>query len=163
LQSIIKEPGGCQFSANLSTARFETATATLQTRLVEGRFPRWQDVIPAAVSDAAIMTGDDLDNAVMMASVTCDDMSRGVTFEFPLDEPAAILTGGSEKGKSRISMPCTITGVVSKVTLEWRYVSEVAKTMAGESLEFRAATPKGPIRIDHASGYVHVLMPLSTE
>src|SRR5260370_30149279 len=59
-----------------------TERAVIYSRLVEGRFPRYQDVFPSNTEVRIPMEVGDLLSAVEQASVVTSEESRGVDFTF---------------------------------------------------------------------------------
>ena len=59
-----------------------TETAVIYSRLVEGRFPRYQDVFPTNVEVKIPLEAGPLRLAVEQASIVTSEESRGVDFQF---------------------------------------------------------------------------------
>ena len=59
-----------------------TESAVIYSRLVEGRFPRYQDVFPANVEVKIPLEVGSLRSAVEQASIVTSEESRGVDFKF---------------------------------------------------------------------------------
>src|ERR1700748_1865495 len=59
-----------------------TESAVIYSRLVEGRFPRYQDVFPANVEVRIPLEAGSLRMAVEQASIVTSEESRGVDFQF---------------------------------------------------------------------------------
>jgi len=60
----------------------KSAHSTIYSRLVEGRFPRYQDVIPASSSVAVELVAGPFHSAVRQAQIVTSEESRGVDFAF---------------------------------------------------------------------------------
>ncbi len=65
-----------------TAALVRTERAVIYTRLVEGRFPRYQDVFPADAEARIPMEAGPLLSAVEQASIVTSEESRGVDFTF---------------------------------------------------------------------------------
>lgn len=76
--------------------------SSVASRACEGRFPRWQDILPTeAGSVITFATGSDLTRVLQQAAITTSEESRSVIVEFD----AAGLTAGSraaDVGRSRV-------------------------------------------------------------
>ena len=71
-----------------------TESAVIYSRLVEGRFPRYQDVFPANVEVKIPLEAGPLRLAVEQASIVTSDESRGVDFQFGPGRAQAVQPGG---------------------------------------------------------------------
>ena len=72
-----------QLAARANDVLVKTPRATIYSRLVEGRYPRWRDVFPKRTEVVTMdLTVGPLFAAVRQASVVTSDESRGVDFKF---------------------------------------------------------------------------------
>ena len=86
-----------------------TESAVIYSRLVEGRFPRYQDVFPANVEVRIPLEAGRLRLAVEQASIVTSDESRGVDFQFG---PGALKLSSqaADVGSSHVDLPIAYDG-----------------------------------------------------
>jgi DNA polymerase-3 subunit beta len=107
-------------SVNKSSIQFRGDKVAIQTRLVEGRYPNWQSVIPTADGiEFRFLAGPFL-QAVRQASVTAEQESRGVVFSFG-DGSCKIAAKAADVGRSQVSVPLE-TPEAFEVTMDFRFV-----------------------------------------
>jgi DNA polymerase-3 subunit beta len=136
--------------------------ATVYSRLVEGRYPQWQDVFPARVKPVQLeLTVGPLHSAVRQAKITTSDESRGVEFAF--DDGTLVLTSrAAESGQARVELPVAYDAAPITILLDPNYVADFLKVLDPEktcSLELEDSETAAVFHTD--DGYRYVVMPLS--
>lgn len=133
------------------------------SRLVEGRFPRWRDVIPKRSGSARIpLQAGPLLAAVRQASIVADNESRAVNFTF--GEGTLTIRGSSDTaGQSQVEMPIAYDGAPIPTALDFRYISEFLRVLGPETtitLDLLDADSSALFTTE--DGYSYVVMPMST-
>jgi DNA polymerase-3 subunit beta len=100
----------------------------VQVRMVEGRYPNWQAVIPAAEGHCFEFPAGPFLQATRQASVVMADKdSRGVLFSF--GGGSCRITGAqADVGKSQVSIPISGEGEVA-ITMDFRFVLDWLQTL----------------------------------
>ncbi len=138
--------------------------ATFYSRLVEGRFPKWRDVVPnrAKSTEIELVIGP-LQAAVRQAAIVTNDESRGVDFTF--GEGKLVLSGrAAEVGESRVETPIGYDGEPIAITLDPRYLLDFFKVLDPQKsfiLSLGDAESAAICRTD--DGYAYVIMPLARD
>jgi len=138
--------------------------ATIYSRLVEGRFPKWRDVFPKRVDAVRIeLAVGPLHSAVRQAAIVTSEESRGVDFTFAGGK--VVLTGrAAEVGQSRVELPIPYDGAAVSITLDPRFFSDFLKVLEPETtftLEVKDADSAAVCQTD--DGYGYVIMPLARD
>lgn len=137
-----------------------TPNATLITRLVEGRYPRWKDVIPTLQAPLRLQVPTDpLTAAIRQCAITTSDTSRGMDFQFGNGQ-LRLVAETAEVGESKIELP--LEGVTRSVStsLDYRYVLDFLRN-AGESCQLELVDDASATLFSTADGYQYVVMPLA--
>ncbi|MEN0111286.1 MAG: DNA polymerase III subunit beta, partial [Planctomycetota bacterium] len=145
-------------------AVFATPDATLSTRLLEGRYPKWRDVIPQRGESAKVeLVAGTFFAAVRQAQIVTSDESRGVDFTF--GDGTLVLSGDSpEVGESRVELPIGYEGAAIEITLDPRFLVDFLKTLAAEqtfTIDLVDSDSAAVATTD--DGYTYVLMPLARD
>lgn len=155
---------GVRIAARGNDVLVASASGTLYSRLVEGRFPKWRDAFPKrAEAQRIAMTVGPLFTAVRQAAVVADDESRGIDFTFA--DGSLVLTGSSaEIGQSRVSMPIAYDGPAVTLTLDHRFVADFLKVLDSEkTFSFEIENGDAAALLATDDGYGYVIMPLARE
>jgi len=140
------------------------AGATLYTRLLEGRYPRWRDVLPDRPESSKIsLPAGLLLSAVRQASIMSSDESRGIDFTF--DSGSVVLTNQTaEVGQSRIELPIAYDGPPLVITLDHSFMQEYLRVLAPDTtFMFDVADSDQAACCLTEDGYAYVIMPVSRE
>jgi DNA polymerase III subunit beta len=137
--------------------------STIYSRLVEGRFPRYADVIPRDANTTIDLVVAPFHSAVRQAQIVTNEESRGVDFLFA----GGLLTLNSQAadiGQSKVELPISYDGEELAITFDPRYIAEFLRVLEAESpltLSLIDAESAAVFRTDDS--YTYVVMPLSRE
>ena len=139
-------------------------TATIITRLVEGRFPRWRDVLPhrpeAVVLDLTV--GPTL-SAIRQAAIVTSSESRGIDFVF--GNGSLTLRGlTADVGESEVKLPIAYEGETIEMCLDHRFVMDFLRVLdAGRNFHLNILDGDNAALFETDDGYGYVVMPLARE
>jgi DNA polymerase-3 subunit beta len=140
-----------------------TDRAVIYSRLVEGRFPRYQDVFPTQVEVRVPLEVGPLLSAVEQASIVTSEESRGVDFQFKSDL-LKLVSQAPDQGSSDVELPIHFDGKPLEITFDPRYLADALKML----------NPTNPITAELIDGknaavfktddlYTYVVMPLTKD
>ena len=98
-----------QLAARDNDVLVKSGRATIYSRLVEGRFPKWRNVFPAGEQPAVELTAGPFYAAVRQAAIVTSEESRGVDFTFG-EGKVVLAAHGAEYGESHIELPIAYDG-----------------------------------------------------
>ncbi len=140
-----------------------TERAVIYSRLVEGRFPRYQDVFPANVEVKIKMNVGELRLAVEQSSIVTSEESRGVDFSFG-NGVLKLSSQAADVGSSHIELPISYDGKAIEITFDPRYLTDALKTLedtADITAELIDAKNAAVFKTD--DNYTYVVMPLTRD
>jgi DNA polymerase-3 subunit beta len=153
-----------QIAARGNDVLVRSPRATLYSRLVEGRFPKWRDVFPKRDDAIRIeMVVGPLYSAVRQAAIVTSDESRGVDFTFD-DGKLVLASRAAQIGQSRVELPIAYSGSAVSITLDPRYLTDFLKVLDMEktiTVELKDAESAAVCSTD--DGYAYVIMPLARD
>lgn len=141
----------------------QSGPATIYARLVQGRFPRYQDVVPRDSSVQIELVVGPLHSAVRQAMIVTNDESRGVDFRFH-DGTLTLESQAADVGTSKIELPVAYDGAELLVTFDPRFVAEFLRVLepsAAVSLNLNDPNSAAVFRAD--GNYTYVVMPLAPD
>jgi len=133
---------------------------TVYSRLVDGHFPKYEDVIPkdfdkkAAVGTAAFLA------SVRKAALLTNEESRGVTLKFSGGE-LVITSRTPEMGEAEIRMPVGYEGEDLEIGFNPVYLMDAAKVVDAEEVTFSFKSASKPGMLTEGKQFTHVIMPVS--
>jgi DNA polymerase III subunit beta len=146
-----------------SAILLRTDRAVIYSRLVEGRFPRYQDVFPASVEVKVPMEAGPLLSAVEQASIVTSEESRGVDFTFA-EGVLKLSSQAADVGSSHVELPIDYQGKAVEITFDPRYLSDALKTL-DETTRITAELidQKSAAVFKTDDHYTYVVMPLTRD
>ena len=146
-----------------TSALIRTERAVIYTRLVEGRFPRYQDVFPPTAEAKIPMEVGTLQRNVEQAAILTSDESRGVDFQFG-GGMLTLSTNAADVGSARVQMPIGYEGKPVEITFDPRYLIDALKTLEEtSSITAELIDHKSAALFRTDDGYTYVVMPLTRD
>lgn len=151
-------------AARANDVVLRTPRATIQSSLVEGRFPNWRQVIPNRTSSIIIESNvGPFFSSVRQAAVVADPESRGIDFKFG---HGSMVVGSrtADVGQSRIELPIPYTGETVHVMMDHRYVSDFCRVLDPDmtfQLDIQSASDPALFRTE--DGMIYVVMPMARD
>ena len=141
-----------------------SANTMIYTRLVDGRFPKWREVIPDGQKGVTIkMVAGSVHSAVRQAAIVSSEESRGIDFTF--GNGSLVLSGQTaDVGQSRVELPIPYEGEEIVMSLDHRFVADFMKVL-GNDADFMINVSDGEraALCTTEDGYSYVLMPLARD
>lgn len=164
IERAIGDEGEVKIAARGNDLLVHNERLTLYTRLVEGRFPRWRDVLPKRPDATKIpLQVGSLMEAVRQAAIVTSDESRGVDFKFGGGK-LELHANTAQVGESEASMIVAYDGPGITITLDPRFMIDFLKVLpADRTIIFEAMDGSGPAVLSTDDGYQYVIMPLSRD
>lgn len=136
----------------------------IYSRLLEGRFPRWRDVLPSRSESTKInLTVGPMYSAIRQAAIVASEESRGIDFTFN-DGSLVLSNRTAEIGESRIEVPVSYEKGELSVTLDHRYVADFLKVLKEDkSFVFDIENAESAAYCHTDDSYGYVIMPLSRD
>ncbi|RCS52717.1 DNA polymerase III subunit beta [Bremerella cremea] len=153
-----------QIASRTNDVLVKVGPATIYARLVEGRFPKWRDVLPEKRDAAHIeMSVGPAFAALRQAAIVTSDESRGIDFTF--GNGSMILSSNTaEVGDSRVEIPIPFDGDPVEITMDHRFVADFYKVLGSENnftLNIQNAESAALFSTD--DNYDYVVMPLARD
>jgi len=141
----------------------KTASATIYSRLVEGRFPKYQDVIPVNSTTTVELVVGPFYSAVRQAQIVTSEESRGVDFEFA-SGLMTLASRATDIGESKVELPISYDGAPLVITFDPKYVADLLRVLEPEQpLRLELTDSESAAVFKTEDGYQYIVMPLSRD
>lgn len=141
-------------------ALFQTPKMTVYTRLVEGRFPRYQDVMPTNPQVRIPLPIGPFHSVVRQSKIVTNDESRGVDFFFG-DGSLLLRSRAPQMGQSEVRMPVGYDGPPLELTYDPQLLMDALKVLdQDEELTLELVDTRKASIFRTGDDYAYVVMPL---
>ncbi len=132
------------------------------SRLIEGHFPKYEDVIPKDCDKRAQLSRAGFLSAVRRAGLLTNEESRGVRMTFSKDQ-LVLSSQAPEMGQARITTPVKFTGAEGEFEIAFNplFVSDVLKVIESDEITLQMKSTNKPGLIREGQSYEHVIMPVN--
>lgn len=148
-----------------SQVRFRINDAEVISRLVDGNFPDYRQLIPAESDITATMVKTDFNRVVKVAGLFARESGGSVTITVDGDAKTVSLHSiASELGENTSELDAVVTGS-GQVTLNSRYLSEALGVLDADEISFSFSGKLSPCILKSTkkdTNYYHVIMPLKS-
>jgi DNA polymerase-3 subunit beta len=148
-----------------SQVRFRINEAEVISRLIDGNFPDYRQLIPAQLDITATMNKSEFSRVTKIAGLFARESGGSVTVTIDSDKKTVALHSiASELGENTSELDADITGD-GQVTLNSRYLSEALNVIDADTISFSFSGKLSPIilkSITADTNYYHVIMPLKS-
>lgn len=149
--------GDVTVHTNLSIIHATDGNTSITGRLIEGRFPKWRDVIPK-YENGVEFDADQLRQACGVVAVTTNEESRGV--KFSLDgEMLALESKAADVGNARTEIPVTGSGNTEFIIDTMMLVPFLQK-VSGQAPTMNYIDADSPVLFS-IDGYKLIVMPIA--
>ena len=137
--------------------------ATIYSRLVEGRFPRYAEVIPVESNASVELVVSQFYSAVRQAQIVTSEESRGVDFKFN-DGLLTLSSQAADVGESNVELPIPYDKEPITITFDPKFVADFLRIIdSGTSVQLKLIDAESPAVFTTEDGYRYVVMPLSRD
>jgi DNA polymerase III subunit beta len=117
---------------------------TYLTRLVDGRFPDYQRVLPTTSTSSVIVSRKEFAQALKSLLPIARNCNNLVSYEFD-GETMKLSANSPENGKAETKVDCVITGEPPKIGLNLQYVSDFMNCVDCDSVKMEMTTESYPV------------------
>ena len=139
----------------------KTERAMIYSRLVEGRFPPYQQVIPQKHPIKVPLVVGPFHTAVRQAAIMTDDESKKVTFSFA-KKKLTMQARGAATGRSKVAMRLEYEGKAIDIGFDPKYVTEMLRVLnAEDALTLELVDGNSVALFSYGADYSYIAMPLT--
>ncbi|MGV9002150.1 MAG: DNA polymerase III subunit beta [Candidatus Saccharimonadaceae bacterium] len=148
-----------------SQVRFRINDAEIISRLVDGNFPDYRQLIPEKSDITAIMDKSEFTRVTKISGLFARESGGSITLTIDEDAKSVSLHSiASEYGENTSELDAEVTGS-GQVTLNSRYLTEALGAVDADTISFSFSGKLSPIIIKSTkkdTNYYHVIMPLKS-
>jgi DNA polymerase-3 subunit beta len=163
------EPVEIAVTPNRNQVVFRTARVHVVSRLIEGTFPNYKQIIPTKFATKVVVSTSDLLKATKIASFFSRDNSNAITMDIQPGGEAGVgnivVSGAAaELGEDRGELDAVVNGGSARVQFNSRYLSDMLGAVQSGQVGVEISGPNSAavFRPIDSVDYTHVIMPMHT-
>jgi DNA polymerase III subunit beta len=143
-------------------ALFQTERAIIHTRLVEGRFPPYRNIIPKSSAVKLEIPVPEFHARIRQTAIMADEETRRVDFAFEAGS-VTMKARGQEIGSGEVKMELpNYTGQNVEIAFDPNYLTEMLRAIDGEpSATLEMTDGQRPAVFRVGDNYLYLVMPLA--
>ncbi len=139
---------------------FRTAKATISSSLVEGQFPKYQDVIPSDCDCTATIKTADMLSAVKRSALLTNEESKGVRLSFSSGK-LQLSSRAPSQGESVIEIPIEYSDREIEIGFNPTFLVEALRAVQADEVSLDLKEPNRPGVLRGDKGRLYVVMPVN--
>lgn len=139
---------------------FSCAHAVISSSLVEGSFPKYEDIIPSSYSKKLRLSTEAVLSAVRRAALLTSEESRGI--KLSISEGSVVFSGRApEAGDAEVNMAVDYKGEAIEVGFNPQFLVDALRVIQTAEFDMELGEPDRPGVIKSGSDFLYVLMPIN--
>ena len=159
LQRLLGDEGEMKVKLTGNQAAFSLNNSNLITKLIEGNYPNYRQVIPGEPNHRIILEREVLHNAVKRVSLLVNEKTNSIKFTFG-DNRLAISTNSPEIGEAKESLDIKYDGPEMSLAFNPEFVMAPLRNLDQDEvfLDLIDEASPGVLKIDEP--FLYVIMPM---
>ncbi len=153
---------GVTVSKNLVS--FNNKGAYLVSRVIDGVFPDYHQIIPKSFMTEAVILKQDFINALKISNIFSDRFNQIKLIIDPKKKIFDIQTKNSDVGENKTSVSAALSGEPIEVNFNYKYVADCFQSIEADSLSLQLGGLNKPMVIRPVSGdqtFLYIAMPMN--
>lgn len=136
---------------------------TVSSRIIEGPYPNYEQVIPTDNDKTLIVSKAELADSVKRVAILSNSLTRQVKFKLTDDQLELSATNVDLGGEAVEQLPCSYSGEAMEIGYNANYVLDILKQIDGDEVQFALSTAVSAgvvTAVEGGEDYLCLVMPL---
>ena len=144
---------------------FVLENTILVSRLVEGAFPDYAQIIPKENKTSAEMVSGQFHNAIKMASLFARESANNIKLKITAPNKLEVLANSSQIGDNVSEVPAVVKGENIEIAFNAKFILDCLAVIGSEkvTVNLNGNMVAGILRANSDANYLYVIMPLRIE
>jgi len=141
---------------------FNIGDVVLMSRLIEGKFPPYDKIIPKDTKTKLEVLAEDLANVVRRVSLFARENNNSIKISATNDGKLTVSTDETRVGEEKAELNVKISGENNKIALNAQYLLDVLNFIESESISLEIDDKLSPAVVKPVKDkdYIYIIMPL---
>jgi len=160
---VSEEEGAIKISSNENQILFSLGEVKLTSRLVEGQYPDYRQIVPQEHKTHIVVNTNEFINTVKRASLFCKPGSNDIKLKFsPASNEIVVSATNIQIGESETRQPAKIEGGENDIVFNHRFLLDGLQNIKTEECELEINTNANPglLKQKQEGNYLYIIMPI---
>ena len=142
---------------------FIVKSTELVSRLIEGQYPDYKQIIPSSEQTTATINRNELTRAVKASALFSKTGINDVNLDFPADKNKVVITSASgQTGESVTSLEAKVVGKDNGIIVNYHYLLDGLNNIESENIIIEIVDNNMPciLRSEKDKEYLYIIMPI---
>ncbi|MFA5841623.1 MAG: DNA polymerase III subunit beta [Candidatus Paceibacterota bacterium] len=155
--------GGVRVCFNKNQISISYDGVYLTSRLIDGVFPDYKQIIPKEHTTEAVLLKQDLINALKINNIFLDKFNQIYLSLNPKEKAFSVSAKSGEVGETSANISAALKGEEVGVNLNYRFLFDVFQSVSSDSVSILFLGPSKPIIINGVgdTSFTYLVMPLN--
>ncbi|HOZ55695.1 MAG: DNA polymerase III subunit beta [Parcubacteria group bacterium ADurb.Bin316] len=162
-ENLSEESEDIEFYVNDNQILFIIGNTELVSRLIEGQYPDYKQIIPSKSETSVSVNRDELVRAVKAASIFSKSGVNDVNLDFPLGKNKIIISSSSSQtGENITELEAAVNGKDNGIVVNFRYLLDGVNNIEGDTIKLGIIDGNTPcvLKSEKDLGYIYIIMPI---
>ncbi len=174
LQELIRilsgeQDGGAEYGGEIkfylsdNQILFTVGSTELVSRLIEGQYPDYKQIIPVNPKTVTIINRQELIRAVKTSSLFSKTGINDINLDFPKGKKQVVVSSASgQAGENITELEANVVGDDNSVVVNYRFLLDGLNNIEGENIKIEVIDSNTPciLRSEKEDGYLYIIMPI---
>ncbi len=150
--------------SNKNLISFENNGTYIVSRVIDGVFPDYRQIIPKNFTTEATALKQDILNALKISNIFSDKFNQVHITINPQDKLFEIQTKNSDVGENQTTIDANLTGDVIEINFNYKYITDGFQSIDADSVTLQLNGLNKPVVIRPVSGdqtFLYLVMPMN--
>jgi DNA polymerase-3 subunit beta len=142
---------------------FAVGSIELVSRLIEGQYPDYKQIIPNTAKTTAVINRVELIRAIKAAAIFSKSGINDINLDFPLGKNKITITSTSgQVGENIIDLPADVSGQDNGIVINYRYLLDGVNIIDSENIRLEIINSSTPclLKPEKDKSFFYVVMPI---
>jgi len=159
----VDSPNDVQISLSDNQVVFVFGSVEIISRIIEGSFPDYQQIIPKTFQTETKIDRNDFINAIKTASLFSRSGLFDVTVKFDPAGTFSATAADATRGENTAVAKADVSGQENSVTINFRYLLDGLNSMSSDQVSFQMIDGSNPCMVRPVGGesqHLYIVMPI---
>ncbi|MEK7219231.1 MAG: DNA polymerase III subunit beta [Patescibacteria group bacterium] len=156
-------PGPIKVCFNKNQISFSSDSVYLTSRVIDGVFPDYRQIVPKKFSTEVVVLKQDLLNALKLSNIFSDKFNQINLSIKPKEKVFELSSNNNDVGENKTFLDTALTGEEIELSFNYRYFLDCFQSINTDSLSIKLSGAGSPILISPVSdsSFIYLIMPMN--